>query len=114
LSANSLKSGYTGVKSDYVLEDNDKEPNTSTDSNTDKTCNCQGLVDHQIKHNHPFYYCKEHPKFQNISLKSISHHLELSTDHRQEIIIVGKEKQTVSGKAKFFFIIQNSNFDFFN
>ena len=34
-------------------------------SNTSNTCiNCPKPSDSRIGHNHPFYYFKEHPKFQ--------------------------------------------------
>jgi hypothetical protein len=75
--------GYIGDKSDYVLEDNDREDDIYNGSNISKKCECQDPPDHRIKHNHPFYYCIEHREFQNIYLDSILHHLEYSTVHRQ-------------------------------
>ena len=79
---NSGDTGYIGDKSDQVMEDNDKEYDADDDSNVNKNCNCQDPIDPRIRFNHPFYYCKEHPKVQNIHLESISHHLEFSKDHK--------------------------------
>ena len=62
----------TGDKSDYVLEDNYKESDTSTDSNTNNACiHCPIRSDPRIGHNHQFYFCKERPKVQNINLETI-------------------------------------------
>ena len=46
--------------------------------------------DPRIIHNHPFYYCKEYPKVENIYLESIQHHLECPADHLQESIMEEK------------------------
>jgi len=75
-------SGDSGDKSTYVIEGDDKED----DSDLNKNCNYQEPVDLRIGFNYPFYFCKEHPKVQNIYLESISHHLECSTDHKKESI----------------------------
>jgi len=83
LSTNSLSSGDsgdTGDKSDYVMEDNENE--NEDDSSINRNCNCQVPLDPRIGLNHPFYYCKDHPKVKNIHLDSISHHLEYSKDHK--------------------------------
>ena len=82
-------SGDSGDKSTYVIEGDDKED----DSDLNKNCNYQEPVDLRIGFNYPFYFCKEHPKVQNIYLESISHHLECSTDHKKESI--AEEEQLV-------------------
>jgi len=63
-SNNSGDTGHTGDKSAYI-KDMDEDNNRS-DSNISKKCNCPKPLDSRIVHNHPFYYCIEHPKFQNI------------------------------------------------
>ena len=73
--------GHTGDKSIYVIEDKYKEDNNHSDSNICKNCNCQKPADHRIRHNHPFYYCIEHPKFINIHLETIEQHFKFSNDH---------------------------------
>jgi hypothetical protein len=81
-SHNTGDNGHTGDKSEYFIEeDNDKED----DSNTNKKCNCQVSTDPRIGHNHPFYFCIEHLKFQNIHLEAIIHHLLYSQDHKYSI-----------------------------
>ena len=44
--------GDTGDKSDYVMEDDDKEDNIRYNSDINKNCNCQDPLDHRIIHNH--------------------------------------------------------------
>jgi hypothetical protein len=56
------------------MEDTNKEDDNRSDG-ISKKCNYQDPADHRIGHNHPFYYCKEHPKVQNINLESIIHHI---------------------------------------
>ncbi len=62
-----------------------KEKNDVSDtssSNSNGTCiDCKISSDSRIRHNHPFYYCIEHPEFQNIYLETIEHHLLYHTDH---------------------------------
>ena len=82
-SDNSGDTGHTGDKSVYVMEDTVKEDDDRSDG-ISKKCNCQDPAGHRIGHNHPFYYCIEHPKVQNIHLESIIHHLLYSTDHKKE------------------------------
>ncbi|WP_458746022.1 bifunctional DNA primase/polymerase [Candidatus Nitrosocosmicus sp. T] len=45
-------------------------------------------TEHRIGYHYPFYYCKQHPKVQNIHFEEIKRHLELSRDHSQ-----GQENQ---------------------
>jgi len=83
-SNNSGETGYTGDKSDYIVEDNDKESNNRSDSTISKNCNCHISADPRIGHNHPFYFCKDHPKVQNIHSETIEYHLLYQVDHRGE------------------------------
>ena len=69
------------------MEDNDKEyvsDNISNNNISNVYINCPKPSDPRIKHDHPFYFCIEHPEFQNINLDSIMHHLEYSTEHKNE------------------------------
>ena len=74
--------GYTGDKSAYIMEDDDKESNNRCYGTISKNCNCQVSKDPRIGHNHPLHYCKEHPKFENIHLEVIESHLILAKDHK--------------------------------
>ncbi|MGN6346421.1 MAG: hypothetical protein ACTHKC_10400 [Candidatus Nitrosocosmicus sp.] len=56
---------------------------TYTSSLSNQCINCPKLSDPRIGHKHPFYYCKEHPKFQNINLEVIERHLILTKDHKK-------------------------------
>jgi hypothetical protein len=80
INTNSLNSGDTGDKSDYIIGDKDKVCDKGSIINN--TCiNCPKISDSRIRQNHPFYYCKGHPKFQNIHLEVIKSHLILAKDH---------------------------------
>jgi hypothetical protein len=83
-SNNSGYTGHTGDKSGYVMEDKDKEDNNHSDNTISKNCNCQAPVDSRIGPNHPFYYCTEHSKFENIHLEVIENHLILAMDHKKD------------------------------
>lgn len=85
LSTKSLNSGDTGDKSGYVIEEKDKENNNIEYSPSNTCINCPKPTDSRIVHNHPFYYCIEHPKFQNINLEVIESHLILAKDHKKNI-----------------------------
>jgi hypothetical protein len=39
--------------------------------------------DPRIVHNHPFYYCIDHPKFHDIHLEVIESHLIIAKDHKK-------------------------------
>ncbi len=85
LSTKSDDSGDTGNKSDNIVENTDvREINNYNDNNIHKNCNCPYPSDPRIKYNHPFYYCKEHPEFENIYLKVIENHLILAKDHKKD------------------------------
>jgi len=58
------------------------ESDNRSDSNIGKKGNCLMSSDQRISHNHPFYYCKEHPDFKNVNLETIEHHLLYNTDHK--------------------------------
>lgn len=63
----------------------DVSDNGRSSSNRNNTCiNCLIPSDPRIKHNHPFYYCKEHPQVQNIHLEVIESHLILANYHKIE------------------------------
>jgi hypothetical protein len=76
--------GVTGDNSEYIIEDNDKDDIGYDNSNINKNCNCQDPPDPRIGLNHPFYYCIDHPKFQNVNLEVIENHLILAKDHKIE------------------------------
>jgi hypothetical protein len=64
------------------MEGKDEESDNNRINNN--TCNCLKSIDPRIRHKHPFYYCIEHPEFQNVNLESIIHHLLYSKDHKIE------------------------------
>ena len=70
-----------GDKSRYTMEDADREVNNYADRFKGQCIKCPKPSDPRIKHNHPFYYCVEHPKFENINLEVIESHLILAKDH---------------------------------
>ncbi len=37
-----------------------------------------------------FYYCKLHPKFQNVNIEELESHLQYSKEYLQEISTVGR------------------------
>ena len=87
LSTDLLNSGdnlsETGDKSGYISEDKNKVSINYSDNHISNKCiNCSIPSDTRIIHNHPFYYCKEHPKFQNIHLEVIESNLILAKDHK--------------------------------
>ncbi|MGN6346797.1 MAG: hypothetical protein ACTHME_03755 [Candidatus Nitrosocosmicus sp.] len=88
LSTNSINSGdtgYTGYKMEYSLDNEDHFSDFDGESdNINSQCiNCPKSSDPRIKHNHPFYYCIEHPRFLNINLEVIESHLILAKDHKK-------------------------------
>src|SRR6476659_5616131 len=86
-SSNSGDIGHTGDKLGYPMEDKDDVSDNKSNSNINNTCiNCPIPSDPRIKHDHPFYYCIEHPKFINTHLETMEHHLKFSKDHKIEIL----------------------------
>jgi hypothetical protein len=66
------------------MEDKDKEFNNHNNSINSQCVKCPIPSDTRIAHSHPFYYCKDHPKFENIHLEVIESHLILANDHKIE------------------------------
>lgn len=65
------------------MEDEEDVSENSANSNTNNSCvNCLKSSDSRIMHNHPFYHCKEHPKFENIYLEVIESQLILAKDDK--------------------------------
>jgi len=66
------------------MEDEEDVFENSANSNTNNSCvNClKKSSDSRIMHNHPFFHCKEHPKFENIHLEVIESHLILAKDDK--------------------------------
>ncbi|HEY6534808.1 MAG TPA: hypothetical protein VIY08_03220 [Candidatus Nitrosocosmicus sp.] len=71
----------TRDKSEQIMENTD-ESNNHISSLSNQCINCPKPTDTRIMHNHPFYYCIEHPKFENIHLEVIESHLILAKDHK--------------------------------
>jgi hypothetical protein len=76
--------GDNGDKSGYAMVDADREGNNCSDNHTYKNCNCQYSTDSRIVHNHPFYFCIEHPRFENINYEVIQHHMQYSKVHQSK------------------------------
>ena len=66
--------GYTGDKLDVMIEEEDK-------TNDDTRENSDSKTDSLIGFREPFYYCKEHPKVENIYRETIEQHILYSKDH---------------------------------
>jgi hypothetical protein len=66
------------------MEDKKEVINSHTSSLSNQCINCKKPSDSRIKHSHPFYCCKEHPKFENIYLEVIESHIILAKDHKYE------------------------------
>jgi hypothetical protein len=56
-------------------------------ANTNTIATSNSYMDNLIRYREPLYYCKEHPKFQNINLELIEHHLLYHTDHKREDLV---------------------------
>ena len=85
LTMDSNNSGDTGDKSAHIIEDKDSICENESNSNIYNAWgNCPKPLDSRIIHNYPFYYCKDHPKFENINLEVIESHLILAKDHKKE------------------------------
>jgi hypothetical protein len=83
-SNNSEDTGHTGDKLDYIMDDKKDFSDNRSNSNIHNACiNCPRPTDPRIMHNHPFYFCKDHPDFKNINLETIEHHLLYHIDYRQ-------------------------------
>jgi hypothetical protein len=83
-SYNSGDIGHAGDKSDYIMYNKNDVSNNSSMGINNTCINCPIPSDPRIAHTHPFYYCIEHPKFINIHLETIEHHLIFSKDHKIE------------------------------
>ena len=80
---NSGDTGHTGDKLNHIMEGkNDVGNNSNSSIITDQCINCPITSGHRIGHSHPFYYCKEHPKFQNINYEEIKRHIQYSKVHQ--------------------------------
>jgi hypothetical protein len=65
-------------------EDKEDVSNNKSISNACNTCvECTMPSDPRNVHRHSFYYCTEHPKFQNIHIEVIEGHLILASDHKK-------------------------------
>jgi hypothetical protein len=65
------------------MEDKDNLFNNIRGSSVNNTCvNCQKKSDPRIVHNHPLYYCKEHPKVRFMNSEEIKNHLRYSKVHQ--------------------------------
>jgi len=80
-SNNSGDTGYTGDKLSYIIEEKTDFLNNTSDSASNICINCSMPTDSRIGYNHPFYYCKGHPKVQNIHLEVIESHHILAKNH---------------------------------
>jgi hypothetical protein len=79
---------YTGDKLGYLLEGKEDVFDNRSNSNINNAfITCPKPSDPRIEHNHPFYFCKEHSKFQNSYLESITHHLLYSIDHNSRYTV---------------------------
>jgi hypothetical protein len=77
-STESVKSGDNGDIGDIsniLVEECDDKINGILGGTTNQN------VDHLIIYKEPFYYCKYHPKVQNIHRDEIEHHIQYSKDH---------------------------------
>ncbi len=74
--------GDTGDKLNYIMEGQDDICNKGINSINNNCINYPKPSDLRIEHYHPFYYCKEHPKFQNVHFEVIERPLILSKAHQ--------------------------------
>ena len=65
---NTNDSGDIGDRLDYTMEYKNNFSNNSNNNTNIKCIHYPKPSDTRIRHSHPFYYCKEHPKIQNINL----------------------------------------------
>jgi hypothetical protein len=68
-------SGDTGDIFRKPEEGGDDKTNRFLGRNTNQN------MDHLIAYREPFYYCKHHPKVQNIHREEIKHHIQYSKEH---------------------------------
>jgi hypothetical protein len=65
------------------MERQDEGFDNGRSSNINNKCvSCPKPSDSRIVNNHPLYHCIDHPKFINIHLETIEHHLKFSKDHQ--------------------------------
>lgn len=69
--------GDTGDRSEEVVLQCTSSNNLDGNQKIDELLSSQP----NIGYKNPFYYCKQHPKVQNIHFDEIKRHLELSKDH---------------------------------
>jgi hypothetical protein len=68
------------------MKNKDKVSEINLGAINNSCINCPKSSNTKIDHNHPFYYCKEHPKFLNINLEVIENHLMFANDHKKHLI----------------------------
>ena len=82
---NSGDTGCTGEKSDYIVEGNNYvSDNDHSSSNTNNVyINCPIPSDQRIRRSHPFYFCKEHLKLENVNLEVFESYLIVAKGHKK-------------------------------